>query len=65
MHNSEDNKKFLMLVYISLNEMVIDLNDSNDMLHELLLIKKRNSNTQTVGAEIQECTDIEMHGAEV
>lgn len=70
MHNSKDNKKFFMLVYISLNEMMIDLNVSNDMLHDLLLITKRNSNTQTVGpnnppgAEIQECTDIEMHGAE-
>lgn len=69
MHKSKDNKKFFMLVYISLNEMMIDLNVSNDMLHDLLLITKRNSNTQTVrpnnppGAEIQECADIEMHGA--
>lgn len=70
MHDSKDNNKFLMLVYMSLNEMMIDLTDSNDMLSELLHIKKRNINTRTLepnnpsGAEIQECADIEMHESE-
>lgn len=71
MHNSKDNKKFLMLVYISLNKMMIDFKESNEMLHDLLFIMKRNSNIRTFGpnnpsgAEIQECADIEMHGAEL
>lgn len=70
MHDSKDNSKFLMLVYMSLNEMMIDLTESNDMLSELLHIKKRNSITRTLepnnpsGAEIQECADIEMHESE-
>lgn len=36
MHKSEDNEKFLMLVYMSLNQMEIDVNISNDMLFEIL-----------------------------
>lgn len=65
MHNSEDNKKFLMLVYISLNEMMIDLAASNDMLRDLLHIKKRNRNTRTLKqTDVQQCADIEMHESE-
>lgn len=36
MHKSEDNKQFLMLVFMSLNQMVINVNASNDMLFEIL-----------------------------
>lgn len=71
MHDSEDNNKFLMLVYMSLNEMMIDLTASNDMLRDLLHIKKGNRNTRTFkptillsGADVQDCADIEMHESE-
>lgn len=65
MHDSEDNNKFLMLVYMSLNEMMIDLAASNDMLRDLLHIKKRNRNTKTLKqTDVQECADIEMHESE-
>lgn len=36
MHYSEDSKKFLMLVYMSLNQMEIDFDTTNDMLNEIL-----------------------------
>lgn len=36
MHKSKDNETFLMLVYMSLNQMEIDVNISNDMLFEIL-----------------------------
>ncbi|XP_052698393.1 uncharacterized protein LOC128176242 [Crassostrea angulata] len=36
MHYSEDSEKFLMLVYMSLNQMEIDVDTTNDMLNEIL-----------------------------
>lgn len=36
MHNSEDNEKFFMLVYVSLNQMEINVNTPNGMLFEIL-----------------------------
>lgn len=36
MHHSENNNKFLMLVYMSLNQMEINVNAPNDMLFEIL-----------------------------
>lgn len=36
MHQSNDRDKFLMLVYMSLNQMMIDVVNENDMLFELL-----------------------------
>lgn len=36
MHHSEDSEKFLMLVYMSLNQMEIDVDTTNDMLNEIL-----------------------------
>nr|XP_034314446.1 uncharacterized protein LOC117684829 [Crassostrea gigas] len=36
MHQSDDNKKFLMFVYMSLDHMVINVNNQNDMLSGIL-----------------------------
>lgn len=36
MYNSEGNEKFLMLVYMSLDQMAIDVTAPNDMLFEIL-----------------------------
>eukprot|EP00477_Mikrocytos_mackini_P003314 GAHX01004168.1.p1 GENE.GAHX01004168.1~~GAHX01004168.1.p1 ORF type:complete len:106 (+),score=11.49 GAHX01004168.1:116-433(+) len=36
MHQSDDNKKFLMFVYMSLDHMVINVNNQNDMFSGIL-----------------------------
>lgn len=36
MHQSDDKERFLMLVYMSLNQMVINVNNPSDMLFEIL-----------------------------
>lgn len=62
-----------MLVYISLNEMEINLNDSNDMLYDILEScthnKKRtsstieNKNPHSSGTKMSDSADIEEHEA--
>lgn len=51
MHYSEDSKNFLMLVYMSLNQMEIDFDTTNDMLNEILKSCKcginKNDNSKT------------------
>lgn len=53
MHKSNENKKFLMLVYMSLNQMEINVNDPNDMLFKILSscgcgTTKNDNNSKTI-----------------
>lgn len=52
MHHSEDSEKFLMLVYMSLNQMEINVDTPNDMLNEILESCRcginKNANNKTI-----------------
>lgn len=62
MHNSDEKEKFLMLVFMSLNQMEINVNNQNDILFEIL----ESCNCVPTGKETKSGTkQIEITGSEV
>lgn len=64
MYQSDDKNKFLTLVYMSLNQMEINVNNPNDMLFQILKSCNCDSTTKEIkrGREHTEIAGIEVSG---
>lgn len=57
MHHSEHSEKFLMLVYMSLNQMEINVDTPNDMLNEILKSCRCGINKKSLGIKLRNVGD--------